>query len=144
MGIDELLPEGTSKSKTSNTGKSDDSTQTEDLITIGSGPHQKKFTEEKLEEVKDVIENEFGMRPQEVLNNKPPKERFEILHDAATFSTKEKENQTSEYETEEKCVVCGNANAGDVVEIEGVKCCIQHPVARLAQEIDNGENNRSM
>lgn len=144
MGLDDLIPEkdrntsGRSSSKKSN--NTDDDEDDSAYKVIGSPPNDKHFSEERWEKVKRVIREEFGMSVQKVLNNKPAKERYEILHEAALYNSDAEED--SEYRVEERCEICDVAAKNEAgVTINGVRFCIHHPAVQVKNVLDEEEND---
>jgi len=134
MGLDDLLPDGVNKSSGSSSNQSS-STPEKKYKVIGSDPYRKKFTLEKWEEVKDVIRHEMGLNVNEVLNNVSAEKRFDILHEAATFSNGELDRDDMENWSTARCIVCGKAADEVGVEIAGETVCFHHTIAQLEQSL---------
>lgn len=137
MGLDDIVPDdsGTSSSSSSNKSSSSSTQEEENLKEIGGGRWKKSFTQEKWEGVKEVIHEEMGVTVNVVLN-KPPKERFQILHEAALIDDGEKKREEFSYSSSTRCHLCGNACDNSNVEIEGEKFCPQHSAARIRKALD--------
>jgi len=152
MGLDDI-PGVNKDSSSSSSGSSKQKSPEEDddFIVIGSDPHKKTFERDYWEnEVAPVIRHEFGMNVNEVLN-KPAKERYEIIHEAATWSGSAESEEQKELETSTRCDICGmHADEASIVleartpggEFRKVRSCVHHPIARtakvLGQEFEDG------
>lgn len=144
MGLDDI--EGVTKggsSSSSGSSKKKSPEEDDDKIVIGSDPHKKIFDRERWEEeIKPVLMHEFGMQPNVVLN-KPAQRRYEILHEAATWSPRNKSEKQKKLESDKRCDICGvaadNASVVFIGKVPGgekmtVRSCIHHPAAKVAKE----------
>lgn len=148
MGLDDI--EGVSKGSSSGSSKKKSPEDDDSKIVIGGDPYKKVFDKEYWEnEVKPVIREEFGMNVNLVLN-KPAERRYEIIHEAATWSPDNKSDEQEELESDRRCKVCGIAadNTSVVLdakdsngEIQRVRSCVHHPVAKVAKELGHTFNN---
>jgi hypothetical protein len=142
MTLDDLLPDdkevsssASQQGTTSSSSKQKTSDEEEYAKIIGSPPNEKKFTEEKWEQVRRVIVEEFGYSVNDVLN-RPSSERYEIIHEAAVFPTDELDADESEHYEPRKCAICGSAYTEQALSIEGKVFCPHHTVGQLRQELD--------
>ena len=135
MGLEDLVPDDKKPSSSTSSTKQK-SKQEDDRITIGSEPHKKVFTEDKFNEVKRILTHEMGLVPQEVVNNWSPKERYDVLHEAALATEGETKPEELENYDEARCYICSNALGDFGVEIEGVKVCVSHSVGELEASLN--------
>lgn len=136
MGLDDLLPDEANTRSTSSTRDQSSSSEKEYAVDVGSGRHRKAFTEEQWEKVKRVLTQEFGKKPNVVLNS-PARERYEILHEAITFSEGEKEEGELENRSDTRCGVCGSACDLTAVEIGGEYFHPHHTAGQVAMELND-------
>lgn len=133
--VDEKAPDDSSSSR-SRTRSRDLSGSDEYYKVVGKPPLQKVFQEkEDWEETAQVIRDEMGMMPNEVLNM-PAEKRFELLHEARLWS--DGELQQLENETEDRCAICGSACTGSCVEVAGVNVHVHHTVGQLDSMLEEG------
>lgn len=142
MALDDLLPDDetvttSASSTTDESSSSQEKTEDEEEYAkvVGSPPNQKRFTEEKWEEVKRVLVEEFGYSVNSVLH-KPVNERYEILHEAALFPTGELDTDESDHYETRECEICGSAYTEQSLDIEGKVFCPHHTVGQLKRELD--------
>lgn len=136
MGLEDLIPDDSDdNSSSSSSSRNSSSSDEQEYITIGSEPHQKKFTPEKWEEVKEVLRHEMGLNVNRV-KNRPAEERFEILHEAATYSNGEIDEDEMQNWSKERCIVCGKAANKVGAKVDGEPCCVHHTVGQLEKELD--------
>lgn len=133
MGLDDLVPDsagGSSSSSRSSRDSSDDDEESEKVI-IGSEPYKKVFTDEDWEGIKGIITQEMGYVPNEVVNNYPAEERYEILHEAALLYRSEiSEEELSDIPR--KCDYCGAALRDGGVWVGEYYVCASHTAGQLA------------
>lgn len=134
MGLDDVIDTDDSSSSSSSRTRSDSSS--EDLITIGSPPNEKKFKEEKWEEVKKIIRNKMEYSVNEV-KHLPSGKRYEVLHEAATWDEEELTEKQEELKSDTNCIVCGRDCSKSGVELEGEMVCVNHPAAKVAKHLEN-------
>lgn len=139
MGLEDLVPDEAKTSSSRSGRKKKSKKQEEGVVTIGSGEFEKTFEEERLERIRKVISQEMGYVPNEVINNFPAEERFEILHEAALIEAQEAEEDELEHTTT-RCDICGNAIRDSGVEISGLVVCTSHPAIQVAKEL-HGEKD---
>lgn len=134
MGLDDVIDND--DSSPSSSSRTRDNSSSEDLITIGSPPNEKKFSEEKWEEVKKVIQEEMQYSVNEV-KHLPSGERYEVLHEAATWDEEELTKKQEELRSVTNCIVCGINCSKSGVELEGHMVCVSHPAAKVAKALEN-------
>lgn len=137
MGLDDIVDDhggdaSSSRSGSSSRNQKDDE---DDLVKIGKPPYQKVFSEEKFEEVKKVLMHEMGYQPNVVLNS-PAEKRYDILHEAATWSSDDFDSDDSSHRSSTRCIVCGIACDDTHVELEGEIVCTHHPAAKVRRFLD--------
>lgn len=138
MGLDDVLNDKVPESKRSG-GRSSSSSgdDSEQIVKIGSPPNQKKFTKSRWEEVKEAITGELGYTTNEVLEEMPPNERHEIIHEAAMISSSEMDPEDSKTRPSNKCDICDNILRDEMeVEIAGLKIHANHTAAQIEKELD--------
>lgn len=142
MGLDDLVEDKGGSADSSSSGNSGSSRKAssasstdEPYKEIGGGRFKKSFTEEKWEGVKEIIHHEMGETVNVILN-KPPQERFKILHEAALIHDGEKKRENFSYSSSTRCHLCGNACDNSNVEIEGQTFCPQHSAMRVRKALD--------
>lgn len=142
MGLDDV--KGVSKggsSRSSSNRRSKKSDEKDEIVqTVTHAGKKKEFTKERWEKVKKVIRQEMDYSVNEVLNNLSAKERYETVHEAATWNPNDLTDKQKELKTEDRCYVCGKANSQATVEIDGKPVHVHHTVGQLASEI--GEKRR--
>lgn len=137
MGLDDLIPDEVDESTSRAPRQSGSEDSGEEIVkSFGDPPRRKEFTEDQWEHVKRVIREEFGMKVGTVVNS-PPRERHEILHDAATTPASKIGESDSENSSSTRCYYCGKACDGAYVELEGKKFCVHHTVAQAETELNN-------
>jgi len=139
MGLEDVIPDDVDTSSSSSS-KREDTSPDKKYKVIGSDPYKKKFTLEKWQEVKDVIRHEMGLNINEVLNNVSAEKRFDILHEAATYSTGELDREEMQNWSTERCIVCDRAADEVGVEIAGHTVCFHHTIAQLEEAIEDNQD----
>lgn len=135
MGLEDLIPEGKRGSSSSSSSRRRSKTKEEDTVTFGGGNFRKEFTEERWQEVKRTLSHEMGLVPNEVVNNYPAEERFEVLHEAALLSKQETTLEELGRQPT-RCAICGNAVGKSGTEVAGVTVCIHHTVGQLSSMLN--------
>lgn len=135
MGLEDLVPEDKRGSSSRSRGKR----KKKDTVSFGGGRYKKEFTEERWEEIKNTLINEMGLVPNEVVNNYPAEERYEVLHEAALLSKRETTlEELGRRPT--RCGICGKPVGGSGVEfslldgsgdIHEIEICISHTAGQI-------------
>lgn len=139
MGLDDLIPEEaerSSRSSSSGSSEPSDPFANDDLISIGSPPNDKHFTEEQYEKVKRVVREEFGMSIGEV-ESLPSNERYKTLHEAVTFNPDLDDEEQTDLVEDDRCIVCGDAAGFSSTHIEGEPVHIHHTVGQLNEVLED-------
>lgn len=133
MGLEDLIPDDVPKSSSSRTT----SKSKKDTVTFGSGELKKEFEKEHWEEIKEVLIEEMGLVPNEVVNNYAAQERYEILHEAALITRQEATIEELGH-TVKKCDICGRPLGESGVEVAGINVCISHTAGQIHNQL-NGD-----
>lgn len=135
-GLDELIPDDANTSGRSRSSSSRSSSSSNNYVqTFSSKAGEKKFTEEKWNEIRRVISRQMEYSVEEVKNMQSEK-RHEVLHEAALATEREDEDVNKEYRSSVTCTVCGNDCSDAYVVIEDVKVHVRHTVGQLAAALD--------
>lgn len=135
MGLEDLTPDDSNTSSRSSTNRTNSQPDEDEYHkVIGNPPHQKCFTEERWEEVKQEIHNNFEKTVNEILNS-PAKKRYEMLHEAAMASGGELDDDEREFEAKTRCAFCGKSCPSGGVEIDGEVFHTSHTAAQVADEL---------
>lgn len=134
MGLEDLVPDD--KKDTSSRSRSRRSEPEEDKVVIGKGRLKKEFTQERWKEVKESLQKEMGLVPNEVVNNYPAEERFETIHEAALLSL---ENKTAEELgiDQNRCMICNSVMGESEVEIRGLSVCVHHTAGQIESYLND-------
>lgn len=143
MGLDDLVPDdvddsGSESSGSSGSSKSDDFVPPEedpDMEVIGGGRYQKIFHKDKLEKVKDKLD-ELGHNPAEVLSGYTAEKRHETLHEAALAVERD---EAPDGTAKERCDYCGKPCEGSCRNIEGLTIHINHTVGQVTTLLEDDE-----
>lgn len=141
MGLDDIVKEKApddSQSTSSRTRRRDHSDSDKYFKVVGKPPLQKVFQEEEdWKETAEVLRDEMGYMPNEVLNM-PAEKRFELLHEARLWNEGELEEMKNK--TEDRCAICKKACTGGCVEINGINMHVSHTVGELNVLLEEKEN----
>lgn len=133
MGLGDAAEDLVPDTTTVDTGSKDEKDGSEETVVIGNPPHEKRFTQERWEQVKDALTGELGYTVREVKNMRSA-ERYEVLHEAAMLSAGEIEVKDTETAQPNKCAICSQRLPDEAVaEIAGEPFCPSHPSAKVAK-----------
>lgn len=134
MGLKDLVPEDKRDTRSRSAKKS--LSERDDVVVFGSGEFQKSFGKDRWEDIREVMINEMGLVPNQVVNNYPAEERFEVLHEAAMLEAQEITLEELEREPN-PCAICGTELGDEAgLDIMGVEVCYHHTVGQLSVVLD--------
>lgn len=135
-GLDDLLPDDadTSSSSRSRSRSGSTSSEQEYVVEFDSDKGTKRFSEERWEEIKQEIRDNFQYTVGEV-KSLPAKKRHDVLHEVAISSDDDRDPEDLEYTTDTTCSLCGKDCSYSYVEFDNEQFCINHPVIQVAREL---------
>lgn len=140
MGLDDIegVSEGGSSRSSSNRSTSSKQKEVEYVKTFSHAGKHKRLTEDQWQDAKKVIRSEMEYTVEEVLNNLPSGERYEVIHEALTWGEGDLTEKQEELRTEERCIVCGKATTlkEETVVVEGYRVHFHHTVAQLGKALE--------
>lgn len=133
-GLDDLIPDDADTSSTSRSQSGSSSSQQEFIKTFSSANGTKKFTEERWDEIKEVIREDMEFTVGEV-ETMQASERHKVLHEAAMASNSDYDPEELEYGTDLTCFICDKDCSYSYVELEDEPFCINHTAAQVAKAL---------
>lgn len=132
MGIDDLIPDNKQKS-----GSESSNTQPSFEVESDTGKTgtSKYLETENWREIIEVVENEMNMNFNDVMSM-PNQKQEEILHKAERINAGYGTWTGSEFEIQQRCVVCGHECKDDGVIIEDRPVCKGHSAAEVRTALD--------
>lgn len=138
MGLDDIdgVSEGGS-SRSSPNRQSSQEPEEEIVQTFSHAGRTKKLNEEQWEKAKKVIRLEMDYTVEEVVNNLPSGERYELIHEALTWNSDDLTDKQEELKDEKRCIVCGKSATPSetVIEVEDYLVHFHHTVAQLGKAL---------
>lgn len=134
-GLDDLLPDDADTSRSSRSRSKSASSEQEIVKSFSSEKGTKKFTEERWEELKQEIIDNFEYSPGEVISL-PAKKRHEVLHEAAIASDSDYDPDDLEHLSDTTCTICEKDCSYGYIEFDGKPFCTHHPIIQVAKELD--------